>query len=81
MNLEKKLDLIIDDYNLASEADGDSHRYRSMKDWRFNPDFIGSLESQPTISRILYEIEIADLNECLTSPHSFIRDYKSRKKE
>jgi hypothetical protein len=81
MNLEERLQSIIDEYNSSSEADGESHIYKSIKDWKFSPDRIDSLERQPTVYSILREIEGAELSECLTSPYSFVRDYKlSRKK-
>lgn len=77
MNLEQKIDKIINEYNLSSEEDGDSHRYRDVKHWRFS-DFFGSAnsESDPTIRRVLQEIVRAHMNECLTSSYSFVREYK-----
>ena len=77
MSLENRVDSIINEYNLAAEDDGDGHRYRDVKDWKYYSDNYGSpSEMQSTIRRVLHEIAIADLNECLTSPYSFIRDYK-----
>ena len=78
MNLEQRINQIIDDYNLASEEDGDSHRYKDVEYWRFTVDLYSypRYESNPTIRKILQEIEKANVNECLTSPHKFIREYK-----
>lgn len=73
MNLEHKIDEIINEYNLACEEDGDGFRVKDIRSWVFSKT---NYHTGPTEARILILIQQESLEQCLTSPSKFIRDYK-----
>lgn len=81
MILEQQINQILDHYNENSAFDGDSHLYMLIEHWQFKSgaDF-DEIERDLRLDGILRQvtilIELAQLEECLTSPSQFVREYK-----
>ena len=84
-NIILEIEKYIEDYNLASDEDRDSHRYRVFSSWDFQPSDLdplsGKLSSVPTflqtkIKELVKAIELDSSALSLTSPYPYVRDCK-----